>query len=102
MSDKQASVILSDTGVSLKGELVYSTVSDVLKAGNTLLENHQANPISIDMSAVKKIDSAGIVLLLGWKRLCEAQNKTYQIESAQDQSISLITTNKMDKVLNLI
>lgn len=101
MENSQVKVNLTDKGISLAGNLIFSTVSDVLQQGSTHLENHQANEISINLSEVNKIDSSGIALLLGWKRLCDSQNKSYAIEAAQDQATSLITTNKMHQVLNL-
>ena len=96
-----ASIIPSDKGVDLKGSLTFSTVPSILSEGCNFLENHQTDSISINLADVKRIDSAGITLLLEWKRLCDKNNKTYQIVGAQKQAISLITTNKMQGILNL-
>ena len=100
-SSTPLSVIATDKGVDLKGSLVYSTVSSVLSEGCKLLENHQTDSISINLADVKRIDSAGITLLLEWKRLCDKNNKSYQVVGAQAQAVSLITTNKMQGVLSL-
>jgi ABC-type transporter Mla MlaB component len=95
------SVNTIEDGLTLKGRLLFSTVSSVLREGGSLLENHKADSINIDMSGVEKIDSAGITLLLAWKRLCDANNKKFHINHAQKQVISLITTNKLEGLLNL-
>ncbi len=102
MTPASASVSTSDKGVDLVGSLVYSTVASILSEGGKHLENHQADSISINLSKLERIDSAGITLLLDWKRLCDKQNKKFQVVGAQAQATSLITTNKMQGVLNLI
>lgn len=95
------SVISTDKGVDLNGSLVYSTISSILSKSCKLLEKHQADPVNINLTDVKRIDSAGIALLLEWKRLCDKNNKSYQVVGAQEQAISLITTNKMQDILSL-
>ncbi len=105
MSESQGvqttTVSLLDNGVSLKGDLLYSTVSYVFTQGRAMLENHNAFAIAIDMSEVEKIDSAGIALLLAWKRLCDENNKNYQLKGTSQQATSLINTNNLEAVLNL-
>ena len=90
-----------ENGVILRGNLLYSTVAPILTIGSEMIQNHKADVIAIDMSEVVKIDSAGIALLLAWKRLCDKNNKKYQLEGASQQAVSLISTNKLEKLLNL-
>ena len=97
----ELSIITTDKGVDLVGNLTFSTVSSVLAEGYKLLESHQADAVNINLADVKKIDSAGITLLLEWKRSCDKNNKNYQVVGAQEQLVSLITTNKMQSILNL-
>lgn len=105
MSESQVpqmtTVSMLDNGVSLSGNLLFSTVSSILTVGCAMIENHKAGAIAIDMSEVGKIDSAGIALLISWKRLCDTNNKKYQVKGASQQAISLISTNKLEKLLNL-
>lgn len=101
MSETTSLVTFTEKGIRLSGELVFSTVSQVMKEGCLHLENHKADSIIIDLSEVKKIDSAGITLLLAWKRLCDMVNKNFQVNGSQEQATSLITTNKLHKILNL-
>ncbi len=95
------SVVTTDKGIDLKGSLTYATVSSALSDGCKILASHQADLVSINLADVKRIDSAGITLLLEWKRLCDKNNKNYQVIGAQEQAVSLITTNKMQGVLSL-
>jgi phospholipid transport system transporter-binding protein len=94
-------VSLCKDGVNLEGNLLFSTVSSILTMGAKMIDNHQAGAVEINMSAVDKIDSAGIALLLDWKRLCDAQNKKYQLTHVSKQALSLIKTNKLEALLNL-
>ena len=94
-------VSMLENDVCLRGNLLFSTVSSILTVGCTMIANHKADTITIDMSEVEKIDSAGIALLLAWKRLCDANNKKYRLKGASQQVISLISTNKLEGILNL-
>jgi len=98
---QEATISLLDDGVSLKGNLLFSTVSSIFLDGCKKIKNHQSNTVVIDMSKVEKIDSAGIALLLDWKRLCDTHNKNYQLKGVSRQALSLIATNKLESLLNL-
>ncbi len=98
---QNATVSLLDNGVSLSGNLLFSTVSSILAVGGKMIDSHKSASIVIDMSKVAKIDSAGIALLLDWKRLCDTHNKKYQLKDVSQQSLSLINTNKLKAMLNL-
>jgi len=104
MSDSQvttAMVVVTEKGIKLQGNLLFSTVASVLPESCSLLESHTADSLAIDMSGIDKIDSAGITLLLAWKRLCDAHNKKFQIVGAKKQAVSLITTNKLERLLDI-
>jgi len=98
-----ASVTKTEGGISLKGNILFSTVSSVLYEACTHLEHNieisKTDLIVVDISAVEKIDSSGISLLLAFKRLCDSHHKIIHISGAQPQAISLITTNKLHKIL---
>jgi len=97
----EATVFLLEGGISLKGDLLFSTVSSVFAEGCKLIKNHKSSAVDIDMSNIEKIDSAGIALLLDWKRLCDAHNKKYQLKNLSQQALSLISTNKLEPLLNV-
>lgn len=87
----------SEKGLQLQGELTFETVSSVLSEGNALLESHK-DPITINLEGVNRIDSAGISLLLEWKRICDNKNKTFLVEGMQKQATSLIKTYQLQKL----
>ena len=61
-------VIKSEQGMSVSGMLVFSSVADLLEKGNECLKQHQSDSLVIDCNAMDRIDSAGIALLLEWRR----------------------------------
>ena len=101
MSDSFISVTSTQQGLQLKGDLVYANVSEVVKAGGTLLKNHKNDDILVNCADVNRLDSAGISLLLEWKRLCLQLNKKFQLEGLPQQAVSLIKTYKLKGLLDL-
>ena len=86
-------------GLQLSGSLVYANASELLEQVTPLLEGLQTNEIKINCKEVTRIDSAGIALLIEWKRWCANNNKHCQIEGLQKQAISLIETYRLQEVL---
>ncbi len=101
MDDEKPRIITTENGLSVSGNLLFSNVSLTLLKGIKELESHKADSIVLDLSQVEKIDSAGITLLLAWRRLCESRDKPFEIIAMQEQPRSLITANKMHTVLNV-
>jgi len=83
----------------LSGDLVYSTVPDFVKVGESLI-NHSGSQITVDCSAVKRLDSAGLSLFLEWKRQCQAGNKQVSFSALPDQASSLLKTFKLKDLLS--
>ena len=96
-----ATIAQTEEGISFDGDLVFSTVASVLPDGCHYIEIHEAEIIIINLLKVKKIDSAGIAMLIAWKRLCDTKNKNFMIIGAQPQVVSLITANKLQEILQL-
>jgi len=101
MTDTKLSVSTTEQGLQLKGDLVYASVSDVVKAGGMLLQKHHSNEITVNCANITRVDSAGISLLLEWKRLCNQLNKSFHIKDLPQQAVSLIETYKLKSILDL-
>jgi phospholipid transport system transporter-binding protein len=86
-------------GFQLGGSLVYENASELLEKVAPLLDSLQANVIKINCGEVTRIDSAGIALLIEWKRWCANNDKQCQIEGLQKQANSLIETYGLQEVL---
>ena len=97
--NNQFNLKLVNNGIKLAGSLVYANASELLEEVTPLLEGFQTNEIKINCEEVMRIDSAGIALLIEWKRWCENHNIHCQIEGLQKQAKSLIETYRLQEVL---
>jgi len=96
-----ANIIPGEQGLQIKGDLVYATVSDVVTCSATLLKQFQGDSIDIDCSGLNRLDSAGIALLLEWKRWSLHNNKTFKMIGVKEKATSLITTYKLADILGV-
>ncbi len=94
-------IIATIQGLELSGNLVYSSASAADKAAKTLLEKHLGSLISIDCKNMTKLDSAGIALLLDWKRWCDNNKKQFELKNINDNAMALISSYKLNKILNI-
>lgn len=92
-------LLLTETGLKILGPLQFDTVSSLLSAANKELDGMTLDSIVIDLEKVDRIDSAGVSLLLEWKRQIESKHKTFLIQGMQNQVISLLTTYKLQSLL---
>lgn len=96
---KNVSIISTEQGFKIKGGLVYSTAFEAGKSSQELIENYKKESLLIDCSDVARIDSAGIALMVEWKRWCKGINKPCHISGIQLQASALIETYKLSEVL---
>jgi phospholipid transport system transporter-binding protein len=83
----------------LNGSVVYASVAVLLEAGNVLLESSEDKSVVIDCEEVSRIDSAGIAMLVEWRRWCKNHKKKFKIEGLPEQAQSLIETYRLQQVL---
>ena len=95
----QAQIKLTQQGFQLSGSIVYASVSRLLKEGSSFLESYQETSVSISCNEVSRVDSAGIALLIEWKRWCNNHDKKCQIIGLPMQAQSLVETYRLQKVL---
>lgn len=98
-NDATASLTITDRGFSLSGDLVFLTVQPLLEQSLALLEGFQGQDVVIDCAATGKMDSAGIALLMEWKRWCYRHKKTCHFQNLPDQARSLIEATGVDSIL---
>lgn len=83
-------------GFSISGNLVYSTVSDLIETGKQQIKQLEIDKIQIDLDSVERIDSAGVALLLGWKRECLLLKKSCYFQDIPQQAKSLLKTYNLN------
>ncbi len=100
MSESNTSVNFSEKRLNLIGDLTFSNASNLLAEGNILLEKSRVEPVIINLDKVTRIDSAGIALLLEWKRSCSIKNQKVFLEGVKEQAKSLIETYKLQTLFS--
>lgn len=96
---QEASISPTDKGLKLHGDVVFATVSGLLKTGISLLKKFDGDSFEIDASGIDHIDSAGIALLLEWQRFCLENHKSCHFSGIHGQGASLIETYKLQEIL---
>jgi len=92
----------TENGLQLSGSLVFSNVSELLGQGTSeleVLQNSKIDTLIIDCKEISRIDSAGIALLIEWKRWCNNHKKKCLINGLPSQAKSLIETYRLQQVL---
>lgn len=97
--DQDSSIAATQTGIKLKGELVFASVKSFWEQSISILGDFKGATIQIDCDEITHLDSAGIALLVEWKRWCDRHQKSFLIKGIQEQGASLITTYRLQKVL---
>jgi len=100
-SNLVSTVTKTSEGLQLSGDFVYATIEKTVHNTDGMLESHTSPSISIDCNKMTKIDSAGIALLIEWKRTCKEQQKEFKVVNANEKAASLITTYKLKEILGL-
>lgn len=99
-----ALVEVSQEGIKLCGTLVFSSVSTAWDESTSILNattNSDSNNIlKFDCREVTHIDSAGIALMIEWKKWCKQHQKECQFLGLQAQATTLIKTYKLEKILS--
>ena len=100
----ESKIIKTEQGMAVSGELVFANVSNLLGQGNKHLKqyNNQSQDNSsfvIDCTAMERIDSAGIALLLEWQRQFSSKNKNCRFQSLSQQAQALIEAYRLQSLI---
>ena len=100
MSVTDSIISRSDSGLQVEGQMTFNTVFELQQAGVAQLEKLTQSAFVINLEKVQRIDSAGLSLLLEWKRYCQRKNQTFEIKGLQKQAASLISTYKLQQLFS--
>lgn len=95
----QANIKPIKQGFHINGDLVFSSVSKLIDKGKEQINLSETECIQINLESVEHIDSAGIALLIDWKRHCLTVNKTCIFKNSSPQAKSLIETYQLNSAL---
>jgi len=103
MSDSQkkpsVSVEHGENSLSLSGELSFKTVPALVASNKDFLKN--GNSIDIDLAGVSRADSAGVALLIEWRRQAQKQNKSVCFINIPSQMLAIARLSGVDELLSL-
>lgn len=93
-------IIISQQGLKLSGEFVFSKVTTLLEDAEKNLADRSKNKLIVSCEGITRIDSAGIALLLELKRWSSKHNTKLSIQGLPKQAQSLVDTYKLQEVIN--
>lgn len=97
---EQAKVTHNHDGVMfIEGALTFDSVRKVFQTSLALLRS--LDSIRIDLANVTHSDSAGLALLIEWKRVAKQNNKTISFENLPKQLLSLARVSKVETILGV-
>ncbi|MCY0965560.1 STAS domain-containing protein [Parathalassolituus penaei] len=82
---------------NLSGDLLADTVVPVLEAGRDLIAR-SGGQWTVNMSAVERVSSVGVALLLDWIRTAEKAGVTLRIEALPDHLRPIIQVSDLDEL----
>ena len=103
MSDPVPAVnlTLTENGrVHLAGELSFQTVPRFFSANRDLFSQGD-HDLHVDLDGITRADSAGIALLIEWRRQAKAQNRTIHFYNIPSQLLSIARLSGVEEILNL-
>lgn len=78
---------LSKDNYQIKGELTFATINT--QTINALNFKQASSPIKVDLQQIRKIDSAGLALLIEWLRFAQAHHTELQFKHIPTQLTAL-------------
>ncbi len=87
-----ARVKLNDSGFELEGIIDHQTIPDLIE---NMPQIESKSPL-LDISAVTRIDSAGLAFLIDWGKKHLAEGQKIRLSGVSKQVQQLIETMKLD------
>lgn len=90
---------LDDGNFILSGQFVFATLTQLLEQQVSFTDNDSKDGVvSIDCTAVSHLDSAGIALLLEWKKEALLQNKELVFRKLPKQAKAIISAAHLNEI----
>ena len=81
----------------LAGELSFETVPALVRRGRSLFEAD--GEVSLDLAEVGRADSAGVALLIEWRREAQRQGRSIHFENFPPQMQAIARLSHVDELL---
>ncbi len=91
--------IHDDGMLVLNGALGFGDVPDLWDQSWPLLEAAAGDTVQVDLRGIERIDSAGLVLLLGWAGWAHRLSKSIRFLNPPQQLLRLARANNLQQML---
>jgi len=97
---------MDDGRLSILGELSMKTVPALLAQKDLRgffndSRNDSRDDIVIDLQDVERADSAGVALLIEWRRMAQQQQQTIRFQNIPSQMLAIARLSGVDELLAL-
>ena len=92
-----AAIRVGETGWLLSGELNFETVPALLQHRGVQME--AGKNLTVDLSEVTRVDSAGLALMIEWLRESERKDLDMTFTSVPEQLLSIARVCGLDEIL---
>ena len=82
----------------ISGELNFSTAAGLARQGNELFKN-DGSELVLDLSGVSRSDSAGLALLIEWRRSAERRNQSLVFNHIPQQILDIADVSGVETLL---
>jgi len=96
----QSQVRKTEHGISLSGDFVFSNIVELKEQCDRYLEQNNSSMLLFDCSEIQRLDSAGIALLVSWKRQSKNAKKDCRFEALPNQAQALIEAYHLQSLLD--
>lgn len=83
--------------IAVKGPVTFATAGALLAAGRTLFAQHPA--VTVNLSEVADVDSAGLALLLEWLRQARAERRAVAFQAVPDKLLAIARLSGVEALL---
>ena len=91
-ADPSEGVALTDAdgnAIRVSGALTFASARRAIEAFRPYCQQRTKKPLLLDLAAVTRMDSAGLALLLQWKRMAHAAGRPLRFSALPEQARNL-------------
>ncbi len=82
----------------ISGEMSFATVAGLLKSSERMFAD-ASGALEVDLSAVSRADSAGLVLLIEWLRQAKGLGREIRYVGVPQQMMAIAVASDLEEVL---
>ena len=89
-----------DGRLGIRGDLSFASVPDLWQQSKRLFTIIDQDHLELDLTEIRKVDSAGLALLVAWARWAHIQTKSLRFHNIPAQLQTLARANNLNTLLD--